>query len=225
MNSSFPYAVPKLSKQNYGQWCIRMKALLGSKDVWEVVQKGYDEPEDEAVLNQNQKNTLNKLRKGDQHALSIIHMGLDEAMFEKVASASKAKEAWDILENNFKGIEKVKRVRLQSLRGEFESLHMAGSESVSDFFTRVSSVTNQMRQYGKNIDDVHVIEKILRSLDSKFDLVGVAIEESNDLKTMTLDQLMGSLQAYEERLKKKGETATQVLQTKVSLGDQVKKHE
>ncbi|XP_022865662.1 uncharacterized protein LOC111385500 [Olea europaea var. sylvestris] len=197
-----------------------MKALLGSQEAWEVVEKGYDEPENEGALSQAQRNTLQSYRKLDQHTLSIIHMGLDETMFEKVASPTKAKEAWEILENNFKGIEKVKKVCLQILRGEFESLHMKESESVFDYFIRVSSIVNHMKRYGKNIEKSRVIEKILRSLDSKLKFVSIAIKESNDLDTMTLDQLMGSLQAYEERLKKKGELVAQVLQANVSLGDQ-----
>ncbi|XP_022880910.1 uncharacterized protein LOC111398209 [Olea europaea var. sylvestris] len=145
-------------------------------------------------------------------------MGLDEAMFEKVVSTTKAKEVWEILENNFKGFEKVKKVCLQVLRGEFKSVHMKEFESVFDYFTRVSSIVNYMKRYGENIEESLVVEKILRSLDSKLEFVSIAIEESNDMDTMTLDQLMGSLQAYEERLKKKGEPVAQELQTNVSLG-------
>ncbi|XP_022852219.1 uncharacterized protein LOC111373865 [Olea europaea var. sylvestris] len=199
-----------------------MKALLGSQEAWEVLEKGYDELENEGALSQAQRNALQRYRKLDQHALSIIHMGLDEAMFEKVASSTKAKETWEILENNFKGIEKVKKACLQILHGEFESLHTREFESVFDYFTRVSSIANHMKRYGENIEESRVIEKILRSLDSKLEFVSIAIEEFNDLDTMTLDQLMGSLQVYEERLKKKGETMGQVLQTNVSLGGQQK---
>ncbi|GKV41705.1 hypothetical protein SLEP1_g49203 [Rubroshorea leprosula] len=148
MNSTFPFVVPKLTKENYGHWCLRMKALLGSQEAWEVVEKGYDELENERE-----------------------------------------------------------------------------SKSVFDYFTRVSSIVNQMKRYGEKIEDVHVVEKILRSLDSKLEFVSVAIEESNDLDSMTLDQLMGSLQAYEERFKKKGESMTQVLQTKVSLAKQEQEQE
>ncbi|GLT98423.1 hypothetical protein SLE2022_159280 [Rubroshorea leprosula] len=62
MNSTFPFVVPKLTKENYGHWCICVKALLGSQEAWEVIEKGYDEPENEGLLNQNHKNALQKLR-------------------------------------------------------------------------------------------------------------------------------------------------------------------
>ncbi|GJV91633.1 copia-type polyprotein [Tanacetum coccineum] len=154
---------------NYGSWCIRIKALLGSHDVWGIVKKGVEKVDDEDSLSATQRVELEKARKKDQSALTIIYQCLDDAMFEKVANATTSKEAWEILQNAFKGIEKVKRVRLQSLRREFKKLQMEESETISDYFTRVLTISNEMKRNGENLSDTRVIEKILRSLPGKVD--------------------------------------------------------
>ena len=86
---------------------------------------------------------------------------------------------------------------MQALRGDFKKLNKESMETISDYFTKVISLAHQMRRNGENIDDVHVMEKILRSLDSNFDHVVVTIKESKDLKDLIVGELMGSLQDHE----------------------------
>ncbi|KAL2251870.1 UNVERIFIED_CONTAM: hypothetical protein Sindi_2309300 [Sesamum indicum] len=115
----FPFQFPKLTKENYDKWCIPMKILLGSQDAWEIVDKGYEQPGNEDAIDamtQAQRTSFRKDREQDQQALSLIHMCLDETMFEKVSSATIAKQAWQILQNSFKGVDKVVKVCLQNLR-------------------------------------------------------------------------------------------------------------
>ena len=111
------------------------------------------------------------------------------------------------------------KLRLQVLRANFEKLQQGTSETISDYFSKIISIIHQMRRNGEQVNDQRVIEKILRSLDPKFDFIAVAIEESKDLEKMSLEELMGSLQVHEQRITKKGKDKTmeQALQAKLAL--------
>jgi hypothetical protein len=56
---------------------------------------------------------------------------------------------------------------------------------------------NQMRRNGEALTDARITEKILRSLDLKFDFVVIAIKESKKVDKLMVDDLMSSLQAHE----------------------------
>jgi hypothetical protein len=166
--------IPKLTKDNYDSWCIRLKAFLGSQECLEIVHYGYDEPEskeEEDGLQEAQKQALKVNRKKDNKAKTIIYQGLDEDTFEIIASAETSHDIWEALQQKYKGTDRIKKIRLQSLRGEFELLQMKSSDSISDYHTRIIVIVNQMRRNGAAIVDSRITEKILRSLDPKFDLL------------------------------------------------------
>nr|XP_019702336.1 uncharacterized protein LOC109505004 [Elaeis guineensis] len=148
----------RLTNTNYENWSIHMKALLGSQDIWDIVERGYEEAREAYTLTVQQREVLRDKRKKDKKALYFIYQAVDESAFEKIAAATTSKEAWEILQNAYKGIEKVKKIHLQTLR------------------------------------------------------------ESKDLDTMMVDELMGSLQAHEQRILKRRQEP-QVLQSKLSVND------
>lgn len=177
-----------------------MKVLLKSFKLWSIVEDGYEEPETEEGLSQAQKNSLNEKREKDNKALFQIYQAIERPIFDRISKAETSKEAWDILQSIYKGEEKVKKVRLQSLRLEFEKLQMQGNETIADYFSKVTSIVNQMATNGEVLQDQKVVEKILRSLPQKFDFIVVAIEESKDVSKLSLEDLQASLKAHEFRV-------------------------
>jgi gag-polypeptide of LTR copia-type len=132
----------------------------------------------------------------------MLFRDVDESGFEKITDTT-SKEAWDILEKVFKGADRVKHVCLQTLCGELESMKMKESESVSDYITRVQAVMNQLIRNDEALTNARIVEKILRSLTDNFENVVCAIEESKDLAKLTVDELVGSLEAHEKCKRKK----------------------
>jgi hypothetical protein len=57
-----------------------------------------------------------------------------------------------------------------------------------------------MVSLGKQISDIKLIRKILRSLPERFKIKVTTIEESKDLEEMKIEELVGSLQTYEYSL-------------------------
>ena len=101
--------LPRLTKTNYENWSIQMKALLGSQDAWEIIEVGFKEPQDVTGLSAAQTKALKETRSKDKTALYMLFRAVDEAGFEKIAAATTSKEAWDILEKVFKGADRVKK--------------------------------------------------------------------------------------------------------------------
>ena len=58
-------------------------------------------------------------------------------------------------------------------------------------------MTNEIKRNGESLDDVRVMEKLLYSLTRKFYYVVTSIEESKDLSTILIGELVGSLQTDE----------------------------
>lgn len=130
----------------------------------------------------------------------MIFQGVNESTFEKISDAKTSKIAWEVLQKSLQGAEKVKKLRLQSLRAEFETLKMKTSENVNDYVTRLKTVAYEMKRNGEALDEVRIMEKFLRLLIGKFDYVLTAIEESKDLSLISMDELVSSLQAHEQRI-------------------------
>jgi hypothetical protein len=77
---------------------------------------------------------------------------------------------------------------------------MLEDETFGEFYTKISDLRNSMVSLEKQISDVKLIRKILRSLPEHFRIKVTIIEKSKDLKEMKIEELVGSLQTYEYSL-------------------------
>jgi len=121
-------------------------------------------------------------------------------VFEKIGDSDRSKEAWDTLVKYFSRDDKVKKIRLQSLRRKYELLQMKKEEKIEDYFSSVLAITNQMKICGETLSDKSVMEKILRNLPSQFDQLVITIEKTKDLNEVKIEELQGALEAHEMKI-------------------------
>ena len=85
---------------------------------------------------------------------------------------------------------------------KFEQIKKTEDETVSKYFLRVEELVNAMKGIGEKIEELFLVQKTLRSLLDKFNPKVSAIEELSDLNTLSIDQILGTLTAYEMRINK-----------------------
>ena len=184
-----PISRPVLTEENYEIWSIKMKTFLELNKCWDMVETEFTEPEAVALaaMNNAQKNALEARRDRDLTTTWLIQSCIEESIFPRISKATSAYQAWNLLASAYKGTDRVKMVRIQTLCLQFESLKMKESETVDQFMTRVSGIVTQFQTYGEPLEQKIVVQKILRCLTKKFAMVVIDIEEAKDLSKFTLE--------------------------------------
>ena len=192
--------LPQFNGKNYDYWAITMRVIFASQNLWELIEDGFEEPVDENVFNaltQVEKDLLKRNKKKDSKALFYLYQPVHESVFPRIATAKKSKEAWETLKITYQGMEKVKTTKLQFLRRDFETLYMKESDNIDSFFTHVIGMVTQIRSHGETLEERRIVEKILRSLPSRFDVIVTTVEETKDLSNFLVDELHASLMTHE----------------------------
>src|SRR3954467_7937072 len=70
-------------------------------------------------------------------------------------------------------------------------------------YTRFTDITNSLIGLGKTYTSVECVRKILLALNSDWEKKVTAIEEANDLSTLSVEDLIGNLMAYEVNLQER----------------------
>ena len=178
---------PMLTKTNYGVWAIKMRVYMLAQGVWDAV-----EP--------RTSNTLVESKK-DNMALAAIYQGIPEDLLMVLAEKKTAKEAWEALKIMYMGADRVKVARIQTLKAEFETLSMKETDCVDDFTGKVTNTVSILRTLGDKIEEAQVVKKLLRAVSSKFVPIASTLEQFGDLDEMSVEEVIGRLKAYEERMK------------------------
>ncbi|XP_052181905.1 uncharacterized protein LOC127794699 [Diospyros lotus] len=191
-------AIPKLNG-HYDHWCMLIENFLHSKEYWSLIEQGIPKVGEEIALIEEQRKAIENAKLKDLKVENYLFQANDRSILETILNKDTTKSIWDSLKQKYQGIVRVQHAQRQALRREFEVLNLKVGEPINEYFARTLT-SNKLRNHGENMTDVVVIEKILRSMTPKFDYVVCSIEESNDLNTLSIDDLQSSLLVHEQRM-------------------------
>jgi hypothetical protein len=136
--------------------------------------------------------------------------GVPPDMHSMLLNKKMAKEAWEAIKSMRLGAERVKEVNAQKLLADFESISFKTGETIDDFAVRIGKLATDLKGLGEeSVDDTRVVKKFLRVVPPRYNQVAVTIEMFCDLKTLTIEDLVGRLRAAEDRLEPSTEQAAE----------------
>ena len=81
---------------------------------------------------------------------------------------------------------------------------MEEDETFDEIYTKLKDIMNSTFNLGDHILEPKIVRNVLRSLIERFHVKITAIEESKDIDTIPLTELIGNLQIYELGLTRLG---------------------
>ncbi|GJR59666.1 hypothetical protein Tco_1501828 [Tanacetum coccineum] len=96
-------------------------------------------------------------------------------------------------------------------------------ESIDNAFNRFNTIITSLKALDEKFSSKNYVRKFLRALHPKWRANVTAIEESNDLTSLSLDELIRNLKVYEVIIKKDSEMAKGKREQNRSLALKAKK--
>ena len=109
-------------------------------------------------------------------------------------------------EDKTRGVNHAQQAKQQTLKSEFEMLHMEENESIDSFTTKLTSIINKAPSLGLTYEDLTLVRKLLNVVPNKFLQIVASIEHYSNLDTMSLDEAIGRLKTFEEESSTKGKS-------------------
>ncbi|KAL6311034.1 hypothetical protein AAG906_015925 [Vitis piasezkii] len=180
-------AIPKFDG-HYDHWSMLMENFLRSKEYWSLVENEIPAAAEGIEPTGAQQKAIADHKLKDLKVKNYLFQAIDRNIMETILNKETGKHIWDSMKQKYQGSTRVKRAQLQALRREFE------------YFARTLTIANKMKIHGESMKQVVIIEKIPRSMTSRFDYVVCSVEESNDLDTLTIDELRVACWFMSERM-------------------------
>ncbi|GKD10848.1 zf-CCHC domain-containing protein [Tanacetum coccineum] len=113
-----------------------------------------------------------------------------------------AQDIWKSLIITHQGNKQVKDNKIDLFVQKYEEFIITDDETIDCAFARFNTIITSLKALDESFSSRNHVRKFLRALPTKWRPKVTAIEESKDLSTLPLDELIGNLKVYEVVLEK-----------------------
>ncbi|GJV21598.1 zf-CCHC domain-containing protein [Tanacetum coccineum] len=206
---------PLFESDSFIYWKNRFETYVKSKDLdlWHVITNGdfqpiIQNPEtklDEVIPFEKQTDDLKKRLAKNNEAKMVIYNALPRKKYERIFMCNTAKEIWKTLLITHQGNSQVKDNKIDLLVQQYEQFVISEDESIDNAFARFNTIITSLKALDEGYSSKNYVRKFLRALHPKWRAKVTAIEESKDLTSLSLDELIGNLKVHEMIIKKDSE--------------------
>ncbi|GJV03265.1 retrovirus-related pol polyprotein from transposon TNT 1-94 [Tanacetum coccineum] len=203
---------PLFESDSFIYWKNRFETYVKSKDLdlWHVITNGdfqpiVQNPEtklDEVIPFEKQTDDLKKKLAKNNEAKMVIYNALPRKEYERIFMCNTAKEIWKTLLITHQGNSQVKDNKIDLLVQQYEQFVISENESIDSAFARFNTIITSLKALDEGYSSKNYVRKFLRALHPKWRAKVTAIEESKDLTSLSLDELIENLKVHEMIIKK-----------------------
>nr|GEY21596.1 zinc finger, CCHC-type [Tanacetum cinerariifolium] len=137
----------------------------------------------------------------DKTDIVFLYQDLPKEQLIQITKHKSVKAIWDALKTRHIGEQRVQQARLQTLKFEFEMLHMKEEKTIDTFTEKLTTLVNKATSLRHTIQDQTLVRKLLNVVPDRYLQIVASIEQYFDLSEMTMEEAIGRLKTYEERIK------------------------
>ncbi|GJY69489.1 retrovirus-related pol polyprotein from transposon TNT 1-94 [Tanacetum coccineum] len=208
------------------RYLYKYKAVFRVFD-FQPIQQNLETKLDEVIPFVKQSDDLKKRLAKNNKAKMVIYNALPRKEYERIFMCNTAKEIWKTLLITHQGNTQVKDNKIDLLVQQYEQFVISEDESIDSAFARFNTIITSLKSLDEGYSSKNYVRKFLRALHPKWRVKVTEIEESKDLTSLSLDELIENLKVHEMIIKKdseivkaKGERKSLALKAKKESSDE-----
>ncbi|GJV15448.1 zf-CCHC domain-containing protein [Tanacetum coccineum] len=203
---------PLFESDHFIYWKNRFETYVKAKDLdlWHIILNGDFPPLAknkvtqilEVVPFEEQSDDLKKKLAKNNEAKMVLYNALPKKEYERIFMCKTAKDIWQSLLITHQGNSQVKDNKIDLLVQQYEQFTILEEESIDSGFARFNTIITSLKALDEGFSSKNYFRKFLRALHPKWRAKDTGIEESKDLSSLALDELIGNLKIHEVVMEK-----------------------